>query len=195
MKRKLLDVLFGCSHEFSWPRREGGSYYQVCLLCGAEYSYDWKTMQRTEKIATAERAGKRSTVARRQSGKTHSTAGWRPRERRFKFEVEVQYRYVGDQEWRDAKAQNISRSGVMFRCDLALERGRALEMIFEMPEQISGQKDRKVICKGVVARCIAPAQEEEFFSVAATIESYRFLQFAMSVQGGEHTRSQPGLVM
>src|SRR6059058_5054532 len=36
-----------CSHEFLWPRRAAdGHYYQVCLLCGAKYKYDWKSMQR-----------------------------------------------------------------------------------------------------------------------------------------------------
>src|SRR6266700_742320 len=39
-----------CSHEFLWPRRAvDGHYYQVCLLCGAKYKYDWKSMQRIER--------------------------------------------------------------------------------------------------------------------------------------------------
>src|SRR6266513_514065 len=39
-----------CSHEFLWPRRAAdGHYYQVCLLCGAKYKYDWKSMQRIER--------------------------------------------------------------------------------------------------------------------------------------------------
>src|SRR5256712_3535614 len=40
-----------CSHEFCWPRRAAdGHYYQVCLLCGAKYEYDWKSMQRMERM-------------------------------------------------------------------------------------------------------------------------------------------------
>jgi hypothetical protein len=40
-----------CSHEFLWPRRAAdGHYYQVCLLCGAKYKYDWKSMQRIERV-------------------------------------------------------------------------------------------------------------------------------------------------
>ena len=192
MKRKLLDVLFGCSHEFSWPRREGNSYYQVCLLCGVEYDYDWKTMQRTEKL-TADGHSKRR-LARRQ-GRTNAHPSWRPRERRFKFEAPVQYRYVGIQQWFDGKIQNISRSGVMFRCEQQVERGRAIEMIFEMPEEISGQKDRKVICKGTVARCIAPAEGEQTYSVAASIEDYRFLQIAVNVQKNTRPEQSASLLM
>src|SRR5947209_8615512 len=42
-----------CSHEFLWPRRAAdGHYYQVCLLCGAKYKYDWKSMQRMERVDT-----------------------------------------------------------------------------------------------------------------------------------------------
>lgn len=45
MWRKLL---FGCSHRFSWPlKRSDGTYYQVCVRCGAEYGYDWERMRRT----------------------------------------------------------------------------------------------------------------------------------------------------
>jgi len=53
MPQKFMDVLMlgRCSHEFSWPRRGGdGDYYQVCLLCAAEYKYDWTTMRRTERV-------------------------------------------------------------------------------------------------------------------------------------------------
>ena len=193
MKRKLLDVIFGCSHEFSWPRREGNSYYQVCLLCGVEYAYDWKTMQRTEKL-TADGHTKRRVPSRRQ-GRPTAPQSWRPRERRFKFETEIQHRYLETQDWLEGMALNISRSGVMFRCDQQMERGRAIEMVFEMPEEISGQKERKVLCKGTVARCISPAEGETAYSVAATIEDYRFLQLAVNVQKGSSPQEQPRLLM
>src|SRR6266699_2603660 len=42
-----------CSHEFLWPRRAAdGHYYQACLLCGAKYKYDWKSMQRIERVGS-----------------------------------------------------------------------------------------------------------------------------------------------
>jgi hypothetical protein len=56
MPQKIMDVLMlgRCSHEFSWPRRGGdGEYYQVCLLCAAEYKYDWATMRRTQRLEHA----------------------------------------------------------------------------------------------------------------------------------------------
>ncbi|MBA3915454.1 MAG: hypothetical protein H0X25_16695 [Acidobacteriales bacterium] len=57
MFTSLLDVLFGCSHErFSFPmtvrspaRRVQAAAttgtYVVCLDCGKEFGYDWKTMK------------------------------------------------------------------------------------------------------------------------------------------------------
>src|SRR4029077_19219939 len=56
MPQKLMDVLMlgRCSHEFSWPRRAAdGHYYQVCLVCAAEYKYDWKTMRRIKRVDSA----------------------------------------------------------------------------------------------------------------------------------------------
>jgi len=41
-----------CRHEFSWPHSGvGGQDYQVCVICGATYEYDWVTMRRTRLLA------------------------------------------------------------------------------------------------------------------------------------------------
>src|SRR5437588_259574 len=76
MSQKLLDVfmLGRCAHEFSWPRRSSdGSYYQVCLLCAAEYKYDWKTMRRIERVeATAEPATKRRAHTKKPTWETRA---------------------------------------------------------------------------------------------------------------------------
>jgi len=83
-------MLGRCSHEFSWPRRTGdGDYYQVCLLCAAEYKYDWKTMRRTERVdrnkpETPEEEGSARTPAR--------AATWVPRARRLKLDLPLRYR-------------------------------------------------------------------------------------------------------
>ena len=40
-----------CSHRFTWPRMSGdGQHYQICLSCGTAYEYDWKRMQRTDRL-------------------------------------------------------------------------------------------------------------------------------------------------
>jgi hypothetical protein len=41
----------GCAHRFSWPRIDAnGCHYQVCLLCGTAYEYDWAMMRRTRRL-------------------------------------------------------------------------------------------------------------------------------------------------
>jgi hypothetical protein len=49
----LLKRFFGrgCPHRFTWPRIDPkGSHYQICLLCGTAYEYDWRMMQRTDRL-------------------------------------------------------------------------------------------------------------------------------------------------
>jgi hypothetical protein len=41
----------GYSHRFSWPRIDAaGRHYQICLLCGTAYEYDWTRMRRTTRL-------------------------------------------------------------------------------------------------------------------------------------------------
>src|SRR6202011_6334351 len=82
MPQKLLDVLMlgRCSHEFSWPRRAAdGHYYQVCLLCAAEYKYDWKTMKRIKRVPSATEA----TTETQRSNNGNKKPTWVPRARRL----------------------------------------------------------------------------------------------------------------
>src|SRR5215467_8584117 len=87
MPQKLLDVLMlgRCSHEFSWPRRAAdGDYYQVCLLCAAEYKYDWKTMRRIERLDHSA-PDETSTPGTRRSRSHSKKSTWVPRARRLKL--------------------------------------------------------------------------------------------------------------
>jgi hypothetical protein len=44
--KKLLAA--PCPHRFSWPRTDSaGRNYQICVLCGTAYQYDWNAMRRT----------------------------------------------------------------------------------------------------------------------------------------------------
>ena len=81
MPQKLMDVLMlgRCSHEFSWPRRAAdGHYYQVCLLCAAEYKYDWKTMKRIKRVASAPEATAETQRSKKQQEADLGSAGPAP---------------------------------------------------------------------------------------------------------------------
>jgi hypothetical protein len=174
MPQKLMDVLMlgRCSHEFSWPRRKtDGEYYQVCLLCATAYQYDWKTMRRGERVSEpiAETA-----AVRRRSGQKQTT--WMPRARRLRSKIPVRYRGKNLSTWYAGVIQNISQSGVLFYGPQHLPNNALVEMIFEMPEDISGQKNSSVLCQGRLIRTKdALENTEDAYSLAASILDYKFL--------------------
>src|SRR5271169_2923213 len=150
MPQKLMDVLMlgRCSHEFSWPRRAAsGEYYQVCMVCATAYQYDWKTMRRGSRVD--EPVAETSTV-RRRSGQKQPT--WMPRARRLRSKLPLRYRGKNLSTWYEGTIQNISQSGVMFFGPQQLPANALVELIFEMPEEISGQKNSSVLCHGRVVR-------------------------------------------
>jgi hypothetical protein len=50
-----------------------------------------------------------------------------------------------------------------------------VEMVFEMPEEISGQKNSNVLCQGRVIRSKEKRVSEEGAGLAASILDYKFL--------------------
>ncbi|MGB9236952.1 MAG: PilZ domain-containing protein [Terriglobales bacterium] len=175
MPQKLMDVLMlgRCSHEFSWPRRAAsGEYYQVCMLCATAYEYDWKTMRRGSRV---QEPAAETTVVRRRSGQKQPT--WMPRARRLKLNLPVRYRGKNLSTWYEGSIQNISQSGVMFHGPQQLPLNALIEMIFEMPQEISGQKNSSVLCQGRLIRVKdAVDNTEDAFGLAATILDYKFLR-------------------
>jgi len=174
MPQKFMDVLMlgRCSHEFSWPRRGAdGDYYQVCLLCAAEYKYDWATMRRTERVEHA----KPETGIRR-SHPREKRPSWVPRARRLKLDIPLRYRVNKTSTWYEGIIENISQSGVLFIGPQGLPVNALIEMVFEMPEEISGQKNSNVVCQGRVMRAKdTPELEDGKVGLAASIVDYKFI--------------------
>jgi hypothetical protein len=48
-------------------------------------------------------------------------------------------------------------------------------MVFEMPEEISGQKNSKVLCQGRITRMKQGGKEEQYHEFAASILDYKFI--------------------
>ena len=175
MPQKLMDVLMlgRCSHEFSWPRRAAnGEYYQVCLLCAAAYQYDWKTMRRGDRV---ENPVPDTSAGRRRTGTTQKQQTWVPRARRLKLDLPIRYRIKNLSNWYEGRVQNISQSGVLFHGPQQLPTNALVEMVFEMPEEISGQKNSGVLCQGRLIRSKSTHDTEAGFGLAASILDYRFL--------------------
>jgi hypothetical protein len=173
MPQKLLQVLTlgHCSHEFSWPRRaEGGDYYQVCLLCGVEYQYDWKTMRRAGKLRRP--AAQATPNHERGHGKKPA---WVPRARRLKLHTPLRYREKTQAAWQQGTVDNLSQSGILFRGPHHLPQNAIVELRFEMPEEISGQKNSLVLCQARIIRSKEKPDPSGVVTLAATILNYQFL--------------------
>jgi hypothetical protein len=178
MAQKLLDVLMlgRCSHEFSWPRRAAdGDYYQVCLICAAEYKYDWETMRRIERV---DHIAPETTTATRRSRNHSKKPTWVPRARRLKLHTPVRYRVKNLGSWFEGTIENLSQSGVLLEGPQHLPENTLVEMVFEMPEEISGQKNSSVLCQGRITRAkeakTAPKSADSTV-FAASILDYKFL--------------------
>lgn len=173
MPQKLLDaILLGrCSHEFSWPRRAAdGHYYQVCLLCAAEYKYDWATMRRTERVSPE--AQDASAPKRRPHTRKPT---WVPRARRIKMNAPVRYRVKNLGTWNEGTIENLSQSGVLLVGPAKFPENTLVEMVFEMPEEISGQKNSKVLCQGRITRMKNAQKQADNHEFAASILDYKFI--------------------
>jgi hypothetical protein len=166
-------MLGHCSHEFSWPRRAAsGEYYQVCMVCASAYQYDWKTMRRGDRVD--EPVAETTNVRRRTAQKQPS---WMPRARRLRSKIAVRYRVKNLSTWYEGMIQDISQSGVLFHGPQQLPANAVVELIFEMPEEISGQKDSSVLCQGRLIRCKETIDNaDDAFALAASILDYKFLK-------------------
>jgi len=175
MPQKIMDVLMlgRCSHEFAWPRRTAnGEYYQVCVLCATAFQYDWKTMRRGSRV---DDPGAETAPVRRRSGQKQPT--WMPRARRLRLNLPVRYRGKNLSLWYEGIIQNISQSGVMLNGPQQLPTNALVELIFEMPEEISGQKNSNVLCQGRLIRAKdAIDNAADSFGLAVSILDYKFLR-------------------
>jgi hypothetical protein len=166
----LLDVfLKHCAHEFSWPRRlASGDCYQVCLLCGEQYGYDWQKMSRTKRLADTLKDASLQPVAPK----------WIPRARRFAVSIPVDYRSTGEAAFQHGTIANISESGVFLSTQESLPFGSAVDLLFEMPFEISGKKDSIVLCPGTVMRSgrSKTTHNSATFDVAVAISDYAFIK-------------------
>jgi hypothetical protein len=173
MQQKIMEVLTlaHCSHEFSWPRRaEDRNFYQVCVLCAREYKYDWETMRRTERLGRT--SPEAPTLSQRRKHARRQT--WVPRARRLKLDIPMRFRVKALAAWYQGTVANISQSGVLFKSTQGLPEDTIVEMRFQMPEEISGQKDAMVFCQGKITRGKLPSDEGKEVVMAASILDYQF---------------------
>jgi len=98
-----------------------------------------------------------------------------PRAQRLSLQTPVRYRTKGLGIWREGIVENLSQSGVFFHGPMRLPEYALVEMVFEMPEEISGQPRRTVLCQGRVLRR-DELSDCGAVGLAASILDYTFLR-------------------
>ncbi len=100
-----------------------------------------------------------------------------PRIQRFPIHVPMRYRACGENYWRDARTENISRTGVLFNGEQLLGLNAPVEMRFEMvllpPLETAGVA--VVVCRGNIVRATHAQEKAARPALAATIADYRFV--------------------
>ena len=96
------------------------------------------------------------------------------RAQRFKLRLPIRYRPVGEPDWRSGTTENISRSGVLFRAQEALQPMAQLEISLVLPPEIAGVSAAEVVCRGEIVRTVEPDTATLHPALAAKILQYHF---------------------
>jgi hypothetical protein len=97
------------------------------------------------------------------------------RAHRFAIKTRICYREVGGMSWSDGTTENISRSGVLFNTDHALDLKAAVQMCFSLPVSTCDDGSGQIYCRGSVVRT-APTADPNVTAIAASIRSYRLVR-------------------
>jgi PAS domain S-box-containing protein len=96
------------------------------------------------------------------------------RAQRFKLQLPLKYRPVGESIWLTGTTENISRSGVLFRAEQAIAPHVVIEINLVLPAEIAGLSAAEVVCRGEVVRAM-PAEDSTLSpALAARILQYHF---------------------
>jgi len=88
----------------------------------------------------------------------------------------LRYRVNRTSAWHEGIIENLSQSGVLFHGPQQLPVNALIEMVFEMPEEISGRKNSNVVCQGRVMRSRDTGEiEDGNIGLAASIVDYKFI--------------------
>jgi len=96
------------------------------------------------------------------------------RAQRFNLQLPLRYRCLGEPGWRKGTTENISRSGLLFRAEEALQPNAQVEINLVLPVEIAGLAATEVVCRGEVVRSVQAGAESMSPALAAKILQYHF---------------------
>jgi CheY-like chemotaxis protein len=96
------------------------------------------------------------------------------RAQRFKLQLPLKYRPIGENDWRAGTTENISRSGLLFRAEELVPANVQLEINLVLPAEIAGLSAAEVVCRGEVVRTMQAEAPSMNPALAAKILQYHF---------------------
>ena len=96
------------------------------------------------------------------------------RAQRFQLHLPLRYRRLGENDWHVGTTENISRSGMLFQADEALQPNSQLEINLVLPQEIAGLSATEVVCRGEVVRTVEQNGTTLTPALAARILQYHF---------------------
>jgi len=96
------------------------------------------------------------------------------RAQRFKLNLPLRYRELGQHDWHAGTTENISRSGLLFRAQEAIAPNVQLEINLVLPAEIAGLASTEVMCRGEVVRTVQGETPAMSPALAAKIVQYHF---------------------
>jgi PAS domain S-box-containing protein len=96
------------------------------------------------------------------------------RAKRFKLQLPLKYRPLGEDNWRAGTTENISRSGLLFRAEEMFPANVQIEINLVLPPEIAGLSAAEVVCRGEIVRTMGAESKAMSPALAAKILQYRF---------------------
>jgi hypothetical protein len=96
------------------------------------------------------------------------------RAQRFKLQLPLKYRPIGENDWKVGTTENISRSGLLFRAEEMVPANVQLEINLVLPAEIAGLSAAEVVCRGEVVRTMEAEAPSMNPALAAKILQYHF---------------------
>jgi len=99
-----------------------------------------------------------------------------PRARRFALHFPVYYREAKSPDWFEGKTENISYSGLLFRCTSALQLKAPVELRLMLAAGLGEEHPAEVVCKGAVVRIEHRNMVDTPTALAVALQDYRFVR-------------------
>ncbi len=92
---------------------------------------------------------------------------------RFPIRLPLRFRPSGSDVWFPGRTENISCSGVLFRCRRSLPAHAPIQVVLALPAELTGAVPVKVVCTAYVSRTMPPQRSGGRLAIAAAFREVR----------------------